>query len=134
MVSAKGLPRRLGFFICYVNKSDSMKGWVATASIVIGQLHIIAIIGMLQSLDGSVMQAILSFASLAFFDIPIANPECLLVGLAGNLDSLLIYLVPAAVIGGFVFVWLVINWCALVPIPSSWTPLPTHRSSMLTSW
>ena len=70
---------------------------------------------MLKTLDGSITQSIFKFGGLAFFDISIGNPECLVPTL-----PYLFYIVPSVVISMPIVVWLV------MPAPSPALPLPSH--------
>ena len=93
-------------YIRLITKFPNFGGWIATSSIVLGQLHFISAISMLKSIDGSVTQSVFRFAGIAFFDITVSSPECLL-GLLGQIDGNIIsYAVPAIVVSVPVMYWL----------------------------
>ena len=61
-----------------IAKYPNVQGWIATSSIIFSQLQLVAVIGLLSAIEGSMTHTVALGASLAFFDLSIASPECMM--------------------------------------------------------
>ena len=61
-----------------IAKYPNVQGWIATSSIIFSQLQLVAVTGLLSAIEGSMTHTVAQGASLAFFDLSIASPECML--------------------------------------------------------
>ena len=84
---------------CY----PDFRGWIATSGIVIGQLHLLAIVGALAALADSFTSTVIRWFNALFFDTTLAQPECLWRTADATLQFLL---VPTLVFLGPALIWL----------------------------
>lgn len=64
-------------YIRLLERFPDYKGWIATLSIVMADLQLVSVVGVLSTLEGSVVHKIAKIASAAFIDLAIAQPGCL---------------------------------------------------------